>query len=109
MTLIYIVVHSRPVVVIVHQSYFYPEIFYICDMQSIYILEYRVLLQCYRACNTISGPWLLTRPSELDIVQLPVGGNPFIEQYRACFNRVCSTARLIHSQAEVGGLGMRLC
>ena len=60
MTLIYIVVHSRPVVVVVHQSYFYPEIFYICDMQSIYILEYRVLLQCYRACNTISGPWLLT-------------------------------------------------
>lgn len=60
MTLIYIVVHSRPVVVVVHQSYFYPEIFYICDMQSIYILEYRVLLQCYLACNTISGPWLLT-------------------------------------------------
>lgn len=43
MTLIYIVVHSRPVVV-VHQSYFYPEIFYICDMQSIYMLDYRVLL-----------------------------------------------------------------
>ena len=63
MTLIYIVVHSRPVVVVVHQSYFFPEIFYICDMQSIYILEYRVLLQCYRACNTISGPWLLTPQS----------------------------------------------
>ena len=54
---------------------------------------------------------LASDPLELDIVQLPVGGNPFIEQYRACFNRVCivSTARLIHSQAEVGGLGMRLC